>query len=114
MSITKATDRPGTTTASSAGDTSADTSTGTSTGGDAEARHSQTAVDRANERARLAAEGGPDPFPPYDLMDLDELREVAAELGVTLPPDAEKGLWITELRAHRTGALTPARRRAQG
>lgn len=79
--------------------------------GTVEETHSRTALERANERARLAQESGPDPFPPYDLMTLEELREVAADEGVTLPPDTEKGLWITELRAHRTGTLSPARRR---
>lgn len=107
MTITK-------TTAGSTGATAGDTSASAPAGGGVEHAHSQTAVDRANEQARLAAAGGPDPFPPYDLMTLPELRDVAAELGVTLPPAAEKALWITELRAHRTGALTPARRRAQG
>lgn len=86
--------------------------TGQSTpGGDVELKHGQSALDRATERARQAAESGPDPFPPYDLMTLEELREVAAGLGVTLPPDTEKALLITELRAHRTGALSVARRR---
>lgn len=111
MTTPKATTADKATTGTSTGGTSTGSA---SAGSSVETRHSQTAVDRANERARLAAEGGPDPFPPYDLMDLDELREVAAELGVTLPPDTEKALWITELRANRTGALTPARRRAQG
>lgn len=107
MTITKTTADAGTST----GGTS---TTSTPTGSSVETQHSQTAVDRAKEQARLAAEGGPDPFPPYDLMTLGELRAVAAELEVTLPPDTEKALWITELRAYRTGALTPARRRAQG
>lgn len=79
--------------------------------GSVELAHSQSAVDRAAERARLAAEGGPDPYPPYDLMSLEELREVADELDVAIPPDVEKSLLITELRANRSGTLSVARRR---
>ena len=83
--------------------------------GSVERDHSKAAQDRLTEGERraaaISAAGGPDPFPPYDLMTLDELRAVAAELGVTLPPDTEKSLWVTELRAHRSGGLSVARKR---
>lgn len=80
-----------------------------------ERSHSQGSQDRLTDRERRAAEitaaGGPDPFPPYDLMSLEELRAVADELNVAIPLDVEKSLLITELRAHRSGTLSVARRR---
>lgn len=98
-------------TATSAGDSTPSTS-----GGDVERAHSGAAQNRLTERERRAAEiaaaGGPDQFPPYDMMTLDELRATAAELDVAIPPDVEKALLITELRAHRSGTLSVARKRS--
>lgn len=93
----------------------ADTSAGAS-GGDVERSHSQAAQDRLTEGERraaaISAAGGPDPFPPYDLMTLPELRATAEELGVSIPEDVEKSLLITELRAYRSGGLSVARKRS--
>lgn len=89
--------------------------TATGTAATVESTHAEAAQDRltAGERraAQLTRAGGPDPFPPYDLMTLQELRDVAAELKVAIPPDVEKALLVTELRAHRSGTLSVARLR---
>lgn len=108
------TDKPADTTTSAR---SVDSTAGDdSQGGGVEAAHSQAAQNRLTDRERVAAEtsrlGAPDPYPPYDLMSLGELRAVAAELEVTIPPDVEKSLLITELRAFRSGTLSVARRRS--
>jgi hypothetical protein len=48
-------------------------------------------------------EASANPFPAYDLMTLDQLREVASERGVEINRDVEKAHLITELRAADTG-----------
>jgi len=42
---------------------------------------------------------GESPYPEYDFMSLDELRELAKERGVTINADVEKAHLVTELRA---------------
>jgi hypothetical protein len=43
-----------------------------------------------------------DPYPAYDLMTLDQLRELAKERNVEINRDVEKAHLITELRAADT------------
>lgn len=72
----------------------------------------------ATEQARMAAaDDDPnfppstrDPYPTYDMMPLAELEEIARAKGVTIPDDVLKSHYITELRAHDSGARGPALR----
>lgn len=48
------------------------------------------------------AEAAGDPYPAYDLMTLDQLRELAKERDVEINADVEKAHLITELRAADT------------
>jgi hypothetical protein len=55
----------------------------------------------------LGVEGEPDPanpFPNYDVMTLEQLREVAKARNVEINRDVERAHLITELRAADTGA----------
>lgn len=51
-----------------------------------------------------ASDAAVNPYPAYDFMTLEQLREVGKERDVELPRDVEKSLWITELRAKDTQA----------
>lgn len=51
-----------------------------------------------------AADAAVNPYPAYDYMTLEQLRELGKERDVELPRDVEKSLWITELRAKDTQA----------
>lgn len=87
----------------------------------AEDRTAQVAADSAAERDRQqreAAEAEPrsaaakslqvdaadavNPYPNYDMMTLDQLRELAKSRGVEINRDVEQAHLITELRAADT------------
>jgi hypothetical protein len=50
------------------------------------------------------ADAAGNPYPAYDFMTLEELRDLAKERGVEINRDVEKAHLITELRAKDTQA----------
>lgn len=50
------------------------------------------------------ADAAVNPYPAYDFMTLEQLRELAKERGVEINRDVEKAHLITELRAKDTQA----------
>jgi hypothetical protein len=50
------------------------------------------------------ADAAVNPYPAYDYMTLEQLRDLGKEREVELPRDVEKALWVTELRAKDTQA----------
>jgi hypothetical protein len=76
--------------------------------------------DQRRQEARSAAEkilqvdrseSSVDPYPAYDFMTVEQLRDLASERGVEINRDVERAHLITELRAADTGTLSAATRR---
>lgn len=70
-------------------------------------RSSDQARDEAGSAAALSLQVDPsetvvNPYPNYDFMTLDQLRDLADKRGVSINRDVEKAHLITELRAADT------------
>lgn len=52
------------------------------------------------------AEASVNPYPAYDFLSLEQLRELASSRGVEINRDVERAHLITELRAADTGGLS--------
>lgn len=62
-------------------------------------------------KSTTGTESTVNPYPNYDMLSLDRLRDLAEERDVKINPDLEKAHLITELRAADTGALSPTARK---
>lgn len=72
-----------------------------------QARTAEQARDEAGSAAALSLQVDPsetvvNPYPNYDLMTLEQLRELADKRGVAINRDVEKAHLVTELRAADT------------
>jgi len=75
----------------------------------AEERTADVGADEAKSAAEKvlktdAGDAAVNPYPAYDFMTLEQLRELAKERGVEINRDVEKAHLITELRAKDTQA----------
>lgn len=86
----------------------------------AEAKTADAASENPQDEARSAAEKSlrverdetvVNPYPNYDAMTLEQLRDLADERGVEINRDVEKAHLITELRAADSGTPSAVTRR---
>lgn len=65
-------------------------------------------------KSTTGAESTVNPYPNYDMLTVEQLRDLAEQRGVEINRDVERAHLITELRAADTGALSvPARKGAR-
>lgn len=80
--------------------------------GQADKKAAEDATARVGEETTAAAkvlntdpaDASNNPYPAYDFMTLEQLRDLAKERGVEMNRDVEKAHLITELRAKDTQA----------